>query len=361
MTLQFYAEASRISIGRKEMKRIIGKAGVFILSVIFSLIAMETAVRLFDILPSPMSALPIATFQLSENPVIRYEYIPNLEPTRYAFDSGHECFVTNDDGFRDYSYDEEKPSGVYRIIVLGDSTTAGNDICDMDDVYVKRLERMLNKESEEGLKYEALNMGVGGYFPLQEAETLRVKGLSYDPDFVIMTLCCNDFDLVNADGGIYDLLCEKNPRSVQRPESRLYNFLLRRSRLVFVLHHRTGSSPAEHDRWYQEHVLKGKNTVEAGLALLSRLKRSHGFELLVVLLPFFKDPFDEYKFFGIHKDFFRAAEGLDEIQIYDLTEKFAWIDNDASKFSFDGCHMNEYGHKTMAEILMMLIKDKMRP
>jgi hypothetical protein len=65
------------------------------------------------------------------------------------------------------------------------------------------------REAHPGRQYQVLNMGVGGYQTLQEVELLRSRGLKYDPDYVLIGFCINDFHLTS-DGGIYPLLLKGN-------------------------------------------------------------------------------------------------------------------------------------------------------
>jgi lysophospholipase L1-like esterase len=287
--------------------------------------------------------------------VIGYEYRPDYKPTDEPFSWSHKGYAINSAGFRDYEYEEAKPEGTYRIVVLGDSTTAGNGVQDVDKTYTKILEKLQNRDSSIGMHYEVLNLGVGGYHTMQEVETLRVKGLKYRPDLVLLTFCVNDFNL-HGDGGVYERLRKLNQISVRDANSSLYKGVLRFSRLAFVVHHRLNSSRTKRDQWYSESVLKGQSAVKAGLALLSELQQRHGFLALVVILPEFRAPFDQYKSSATHKRVFQAAEGLPGITVIDLLERFASLDVDAEKFSYDGWHMNEYGHQTMAEILLPIIR-----
>jgi len=110
--------------------------------------------------------------------------------------------------------------------------------------------------------------------------------------------------------------------------------------------------------WYLEHVLSGKTPVESGLALLSELQQKHGFSAIVAILPNFSVSLDKYRHMGAHKKVFQAAQGLPGITIVDLLGSFKSIDNDARKFSYDGCHLTEIGHRAMAEILLPIIKNE---
>lgn len=303
---------------------------------VLGLLILEIAVRVLDVRPRPIAPLRIAAYRLSDDPVLGYEYRPGYKP-----------FVINSAGFRDYEHAETKTAETYRIIVLGDSTTAGEGVSDLDKTYTKQLEKLLNTNNASGMRYEVLNMGVAGYHTLQEVETLRVKGLKYHPDLVVLTFCVNDFD-VHGDGGLARL---SNPSMVNN----LYNRLLRVSRLAFVIHHRLRIIDRINDDYYVKNILKGQTTVRAGFTLLAELQQRGGFSTLVVILPAFDYPFTDYKHSDIHQQVFQAAEGLPSIPVIDLLPSFARLDNNARKFSYDQLHMNEHGHKAMAEILLPLI------
>ncbi len=324
-------------------------------SCALAILMMEVVVRILDIPPRPLAPLPILTYRLSANPIIRYEYRPGYRPTDQPFDWSHKGFAINRAGFRDYEYPEQKPEGTYRIVVLGDSTTAGNGIPNLDDTYTKRLEKLLNTPTDTTLRYEVLNMGVGGYHTLQEVETLRIKGLKYNPDMVLVTLCVNDFDL-ESDGGVYRRLLDQNKNYAGYYLNTVYGTLLRISRLAFMLTYRFNVSSKTYDEMYIKNILKGQTTVRAGLVLLSKLQQDHEFVAIVVILPAFNARFDKYKFNHVHEEVFRSAEDLSGIAVIDLLQSFARVDNNADKFSYDGLHMNKYGHDVMAKILLPIVQ-----
>ena len=57
----------------------------------------------------------------------------------------------------------------------------------------------------------------------------------------------------------------------------------------------------------------------------------------------------------IHARLFHEAEEFDNIQIIDLAPYFAKFENDGTRFSYDGLHMNEKGHQTIAEIIYPIV------
>jgi len=326
-------------------------------SIVLALLILEVLVRVLDVPPKPLAPLPVPSYRLSENPIIKYEFKPGYRPDEEPYDVQHKGYAINSVGFRDYEYEVAKPEGTFRIIALGDSTTAGNGIPDVDKTFPKQLEKLLNEDRRSGKRFEVLNFGIPGYQTMQEVETLRVKGLEYSPDLVLLTFCMNDLDL-HGDGKISKRLKRVSLLSDKKENFELYDALLRWSRLAFIVHHRLRLSRhlSAEDEWYVTDVLKGRSTVEAGLELLSDLQQEHGFRALVLILPGFKDFFDEYRFGDMHEHVFQAAEGLPGITVIDLLPKFAEVTNDGKIFTIDQLHPNEYGHATMANILLPIIQ-----
>lgn len=323
-------------------------------SIILALLLMEGSVRLLDLPPRPLEPLPIPSYRLSDDPAIIYEYRPNYIPADEPYDRLHAGYTINSQGFRDYEYEEAKPAGTYRIIMLGDSTTAGNGIANLEDTYPKQLEHQLNATAAPNQRYEVLNMAVGGYQTMQAVATLRAKGLKYHPDMVCLLMCLNDFDL-HADGGVYAQLVEANANGVRSTSSALARWVLRTSRLAFLLYHRLFRNDLDFDQWYIAHILKGKTPVRAGFELLSDLRQQHGFAAYVLILPDFRFPFDNYQSQSLHQAIAQSMTGLQNIPLLDLRVGFAAINNDARTFSYDGAHLNEYGHAILANMLVPLI------
>lgn len=98
----------------------------------------------------------------------------------------------NSKGLRDREFPYEKPEGTFRILVLGDSYTAGFEV-PLEDTFPKQLERLLNENSKE-LKFEVLNSGVMGYGTVNEFLYFNYEGYKYEPDIVILAFfSSNDF------------------------------------------------------------------------------------------------------------------------------------------------------------------------
>jgi hypothetical protein len=87
-------------------------------------------------------------------------------------------------GRREYSY--EKPAGVRRLLVLGDSFTFGQDVSD-DETYCHQLEGLLPGA-------EVLNFGVHGYGHDQMLLYLREEGVKYRPNLVVLGFLYDDME-----------------------------------------------------------------------------------------------------------------------------------------------------------------------
>jgi lysophospholipase L1-like esterase len=88
-----------------------------------------------------------------------------------------------------------KPSGCYRIVCLGDSSTHGSK-CLWEDAWPSQLEVLLNADPSWSARHgttEVVNLGVPGYGTDQELIALRKYGLAFQPDLVILHICVNDF------------------------------------------------------------------------------------------------------------------------------------------------------------------------
>lgn len=101
--------------------------------------------------------------------------------------TGSAKLTTNAKGIRslkDFAYD--KPAGMTRILLLGDSFTFGEEVAD-EEVYASRLEKALPNR-------EVINMAVHGYGTDQMFLSLQQEGVKYHPDIVILGFISDDME-----------------------------------------------------------------------------------------------------------------------------------------------------------------------
>jgi hypothetical protein len=165
---------------RPRLRNTLLAVSLVLLSTLASLLIAELVVRQSGRAPE-MFVVQKGRFRISENPLIGYELVPHFESDRAGSMLDFRG-KANSQGFRDREHSLEKPEGVFRMLVLGDSITQGLGVRDDEAVFTSVLERELNERSDG--RFEVLNFGVSGYNTQQEVETLRQKGLDYAPDLV---------------------------------------------------------------------------------------------------------------------------------------------------------------------------------
>ncbi len=166
------------------IRRTLARSLLALGSTLVTLCLLELGLRVsgYDALKDIADGSELA-IRASPDPELVYELTPGARGRIWG------CDVSiNSGGFRDQEYALQRPDGVTRIIALGDSITFGNSL-PIEGTWTSLLENALNLRVP-GI--EVLNFGVGGYDIDQEVRLLETKGLSYDPDYVILAYCVND-------------------------------------------------------------------------------------------------------------------------------------------------------------------------
>lgn len=92
----------------------------------------------------------------------------------------------NSRGWRDDEHDFEKPSGTYRILVVGDSFVDGKEV-EFGKTFHQLLEKELNeRRGGEDPAVEVIALARGGIGTEHQIPMIRDEGLRYDPDLVIL-------------------------------------------------------------------------------------------------------------------------------------------------------------------------------
>jgi hypothetical protein len=163
---------------------------LILVSIVVTLLVCEVALRVRGV----TFALPPSW---SYHPVLGW-----TQPRGRSFDAeaGGRRFRTsfNRLGFRDDEHTLEKPAGVRRIVVIGDSYCEALQV-PLETTFFRQLEARLNARGNE--RWETINLGVGDFGTTQEWIALTQYGLRYHPDLVILAflplndLCNNSIEL----------------------------------------------------------------------------------------------------------------------------------------------------------------------
>jgi lysophospholipase L1-like esterase len=175
-------------------KRTLQRLGAIAIGLVLPLLVLEAGIRLF--LPDHsfldrrgecfwilrlddwMKTSKLGRARLEVDPLLGWA--PRSSATR-------EGETTNSVGMRgSREFTREKPTGVRRIAVLGDSFTFGLDVDD-DETYCAKLERELPG-------FEVLNFGVNGYGTDQQYLRWKRDVALFDPDIVLLGFFLPDVD-----------------------------------------------------------------------------------------------------------------------------------------------------------------------
>lgn len=100
----------------------------------------------------------------------------------------------NDLGFRGHDYTREKPDGVFRILLLGDSVTYGWGV-EREERFSDIIEQELDQR-DPNRSFEILNIAVPGYETTHQLYSWQSLGKTFAPDLVVVIFNQNDVQLI---------------------------------------------------------------------------------------------------------------------------------------------------------------------
>ncbi len=123
-------------------------------------------------------------WRLNKNLIAEKKYAQGKVPDKPPF-----TLRFNNRGFRGAKLKKLKLDGVKRIMILGDSYTAGLDYPD-EEIFTAQLENLLNKRGDE--KYEVFNVSCPAWGTDQHFVYWETEGKYYHPDYLIIMIAPND-------------------------------------------------------------------------------------------------------------------------------------------------------------------------
>lgn len=151
------------------------------LVALFCLLApLELGLRLFD----PDLTLGYAVW--SWHPDLGWSQTPGGH-FEFVYEAGAPPVVVdfNSLGFRDREHALEKPAGIRRVVVVGDSFSEAMQV-GVEQTYWHRIEALLAEQTGTG--WEVINLGVGDFGTAQESIALEKIGFRFDPDVVVIQI-----------------------------------------------------------------------------------------------------------------------------------------------------------------------------
>lgn len=278
------------------------------------------------------------------------------ETSRFGFGPGslkfNKKYITlNKEGFRDNDYPLIKSQNTFRIIGLGDSFTYGSGIKDVNDIYLKKLEALLNQNNIQN--YEVLSFAKPGINTKKEIEILKDDALKYNPDMVILGYFLNDFTDVDN-----QIKCKSRERTIPffgfwlRNLSYLYYFIETRiNKLIERMHLECAYGE------YLDHVFESEKNKEDNFKYfeeLSKISKENNAELIVVIFPMIYD-LKNYHFNEAHKFVKETGKKYNFVVIDLLPYYQEYTEKEIIVNTYD-IHPNELGHEIAAQAIYEVIK-----
>ena len=330
--------------GKRGRRKEIALAMIVIAGTVFATaVVLEIGLRFLGYAGAPESTMTSMT--LVDDPILDWRYIPNSR-----LQIGRVSYEYNSVGFRGEEHKIEKPSGVERMLVIGDSVTEGYGV-KWEDVFSSVV------QAELAAGIEVINLGMGGINTPQEIHVLEKIGLRYAPDYVVLNFVLNDGDFFSSLKAArqYD---NKTQNTIGlfgirvSPETKR---LLKSSALIYFLKDRienlVGRLAGEEDRDYYSRIWASeanKAKVLASFDKLHSLSRENGFVVMVLIWPLLTD-FRDYKFRWIH-EWVASQAAAREFRVLDLLPAFSSQSFRSWQItSEDHVHPNVAGHKMAAK------------
>jgi lysophospholipase L1-like esterase len=352
------------------------KLGLIVLSVIITLAVLEIGLRIigYDALKRLKNGREFI-LRPSSNSDLKYELTPGAKG--YAWGADVEI---NAHGHRGRMGTPGKFSG-FRTIVIGDSITFGN-MLSLESTYAYQLHEILN---ENGFEYEVLNFGVGGYDILQEVALLEHRGLTYEPDLVVVGFCLNDVGIASPNLEYIERVQKYQSRVIFRsrivqfvadridrirmgtwmkeknkPEVFQRNYRIRIARIddnEHVLHELMRSSPDDYPSgWYKNEQRIGR--LRYAFEHLSQLAGKENFTVVAVIIPWLVGNPGSYSHETAHQIVTMEARRVG-FDVLEIVHEFMDVGIDSIRvLENDPGHPNDIGHRIIAEKLAGYIRDR---
>jgi lysophospholipase L1-like esterase len=317
----------------------VGSLILLVASLAVALALAEAGLRLLGYRGEPI--LRISNSYHVEDPVLDWRYVPNSEVR-----NGRVVYRYNAAGFRDTDHVVQKPAGVKRILVLGDSVTEGYGV-EWPHVFAHVLQSRLGK------RYEVINIAAGGLNTPQEVHLLEMAGVQYGPDLVVVNFVLNDVDFYTRFGAAQRAAVEGDSRiamlNLRVPPQ--VKRTLKSSAVIYLLNERLQNVQeslvgGDHGDYFDTiwASVENRRKVTDGFSKLAELRRQHHFEVVVMIWPLITD-YRVYRFGSIHAWVAEEATraGFETIDLFPKLSREPYRTLQVS--AEDSVHPNALGHR----------------
>ncbi|HVN85455.1 MAG TPA: GDSL-type esterase/lipase family protein [Candidatus Binatia bacterium] len=280
------------------------------------------------------------------NPARGYELIPGVDDV-------------NSLGIRGPEVTLEHPSGLTRIVVLGDSFTYGDGVAARNTLPAE-LERQLNQTLVG--KFQVLNLGVPGYNTAQEVAYFRELGQRLAPDLVIIAFTLSDADMgaLGSHSGAHPTLMRL--KEFIKAHVGLYDFIRLQIRAGHEWSFRNDPATAVWPEMYPL-MLAARGEPSPGWVECARALRAiaadcrdGGISLGLVIWPVL-ERLNDYDYLPLHQ-FVRAQATALGVPVLDLYPSFAGSDSQRFCVSEKNPHPNAAAYRHASQVLADFLRSR---
>lgn len=258
-------------------------------------------------------------------PSSRIRFVYDGNPRGYFGPHNEVEHTTNRLGFRGPEFpftvdggrvEAARSPGTVRLVFLGDSFTFGEGVRD-EDTYPARTAALLRQQHPHApSRFEACNLGVGGYNTTQSLWLLENLGLKVQPDAVVLGYVLNDaepplFEVDPATGRRRRAArpVEEGAGDPLPPDA--FPYQLRTARLIWQFQanrERTRRTLAHYQALYEDASPGWQESRRALRQIIARCADAH-VPCCILLFPILYELNDRYPFRAIHEKIRREVEG----------------------------------------------------
>lgn len=328
--------------------------GLLLFSTLFALAMGEAFFRLARPIeymrpPRDLADHPTRTslYRESSTPGLSYELIPGR---RGVFEEME--IRTNHLGMRGGEPSTLSPPAIHRTLALGDSFTFGFGMPE-EATYPSVLGRLLNEShGTPNRTYEVLNLGVVGYNTRDEATVLQYKGLSLNPQQIIIGYVLND-----PETDPQPSLHRAFDKPVWWRHSHLLRLLHKGKMHLEVLLFGSG----DYIRYLHAPDRPKWKSVVAGFQTIRALTEESGTKVLLVIFPLIPSrDWKNYAYRDLHQQVAEAARenGFD---VLDLLDIYSTYEPRRLVLSETDNHPSRLGHEVAARAIFERLLPSLEP
>jgi hypothetical protein len=186
---------------KQKFVALFGRFALVFFGICFALVILEAIFRILYLDPSPK----LINQGLQFHEIYRLAFKPDVEGWNTSLRGEYSTYIKiNNKGLRGRGYAYKREENTFRILILGDSFTAGLQVPE-EETFSKMLETQLQQHYPQ-TKFEVINAGIVGYGTDNQLAYFTHEGYKYQPDLVLLAFFTGNDITDNISQSLYELV-----------------------------------------------------------------------------------------------------------------------------------------------------------